>query len=373
MEHVQKVPFLDLKSQIDPIRNEILAAISQAIDNSDYVMGPSLDAFESAFADYCDCHHAMGVSSGTDALFLILRALGVGPGDEVITVPNTFIATVEAIAHTGAKPILVDVDDDSYCIDPEAVEDAITPRTRVIIPVHLFGLPCDMDPLMQLAEKHALYVVEDACQSHGATYKGKKTGSLGHAAAFSFYPSKNLGALGDGGAVTTDDPEIARKVKALRHHAQYDRNVHPEVGYNCRLDSIQAAVLNVKLPKLDGWNTRRRQIASFYETGLAREEYRFQKGVLESAHVYHIFALRHPRRKLVHDQLDRAMIGRGRHIAPPIHLQPGYEDLGYRKGAFPVSEKLCEELISLPVFPGLSESQLNYVVEVLNRVVIPVS
>ncbi len=368
MDRIHSVPFLDLNSQIEPIRSEIHRAVQSTIDASDFVLGPQLEAFESAFADYCTVQHAVGVGSGSDALYLILRAIGVGSGDEVITTPNVFVAAVEAIARTGARPVLVDVLEHTYCIDPDAVEGAITPRTRAVIPVHLFGLPADMDPLMELAAKHGFYVIEDACQAHGASYKGKKVGSLAHAAAFSFYPTKNLGGFGDGGAITTDDPVIHRRVRMLRHHAQSERNIHTEIGYNSRLDSIQAAVLRVKLPHVDAWNAKRRQLALRYREALSETDYSFQEVPDNTETVYHVFAARHPRRDLVHERLEQSKVGYGRHIAGPIHRQPGYRFLEYDKGAFPVSEKLCDDTVSLPICPSLTEAQIDYVCESLAKV-----
>jgi len=367
MDQVQKVPFLDLYSQIEPIRKEIVEAIENAIASSDFVLGPRLEAFEASFAEYCGSRHTVGVSSGTDALFLILKALGIGPGDEVITVPNVFIADVEAIAYTGATPVLVDVCEDTFCMDPDAVEAAVTDRTRAIIPVHLFGQPCDMVGLTAVARRHNLYVIEDACQAHGATLGGARVGSLGHAAAFSFYPTKNLGGMGDGGAVTTSDDALASRIRTLRHHAQAEKNSHAEIGYNCRLDSIQAAVLSVKLAYLDGWNARRSEFAERYRSKLAGRDFSFQAVVKGSEPVYHIFAARHPRRQVVQEQLRQAGIGFGNHIATPIHLQPGYRFLGYEEGAFPVSEKLSRELVSLPICPSLRPEQIDRVIEVLQK------
>lgn len=368
----QRVPFLDLASQFSSIRNEIFDAIRETIDATDFVLGPRLQSFETAFAEYCDCKHAVGVNSGTEAIYLTLKALGIGDQDEVITPPNVFIAAAEAIVRTGAKLVLVDVSEDTFCIDPHAIARAVTKRTKAIIPVHLFGQVCDMDAILEIARTHDLHVIEDACQAHGATYKSKKVGSLGSAAAFSFYPTKNLAAFGDGGAVTTNDPKIAERIRMLRHHAQSEKNTHVDVGYNSRLDSIQAAVLSVKLPYLDEENNRRRELAARVRSGVAAVEYSFQKILSETTPAYHILAVRHPRRRLVHEQLDRAGIGWGKHIADPIHYQPGYRFLGHSKGSFPVSERLCEELISLPVYPTLTAEQADYVAETLDKVVVPV-
>jgi dTDP-4-amino-4,6-dideoxygalactose transaminase len=368
----QRVPFMDLANQLRDLQGEVGAAIRRTIDSTDFILGDELNEFEAEFANYCDCKYTIGVSSGTAALHLALLALGVGPGDEVITVPNTFIATVEAILYTGATPVFADADEKTFCIDPNAITSAITPRTKAIIPVHLYGQPCDMESIMALAHKHGIDVIEDACQAHGATFMGRRAGSFGKAAAFSFYPTKNLGAMGDGGAVTTNDDELAKKIKALRHHAQYEPNVFGEVGYNCRLDSIQAAVLRVKLKYLDSWNERRRTLAQQYQKGVRGAEYSFQQAVAGSESSYHIMAIRHPRREQVQDQLNDAGIGWGRHIVPPIHHQPGYRHLIRNGESFPVSEALSRELISLPIFPELTDEQVEYVVDVLGKIEVSV-
>jgi dTDP-4-amino-4,6-dideoxygalactose transaminase len=369
---MQKVPFLDLTSQNEPIREELLDAIRGAVDDTDFVLGRRLESFESAFARYCDCGHAVGVNSGTDALFLALKALDVGPGDEVITPPNVFIAAVEVIARTGAKPVLVDVREDTFCIDPGAVAAAMTDRTRAIIPVHLFGQPCDMDAILEIAAQHGVAVIEDACQAHGAMYKGRRVGSLGTMAAFSFYPTKNLSAFGDGGAVTTNDEALADKIRRLRHHAQGQKNTHDAVGYNSRLDSLQAVVLEVKLAHLDTWNTARRQLADRIRSKVTNSGFAFQTVPPDSVPVYHILAARHARRERVHDALDQAGIGWGKHIAMPIHYQPGYQFLGYRRGTFPVTERLCDELVSLPIYPTLTNEQADYIAETLDRIEVSV-
>jgi dTDP-4-amino-4,6-dideoxygalactose transaminase len=372
MGHLQTVPFFDLKAQTEQIRREVIEAIEGTIDSSMFVLGPSLEQFENSFSKYCGCSHAIGVSSGTAALHVALVALGVGPGDEVITAPNTFVATIEAILHAGARPILADVREDTFCIDPKSVESAITAKTKAIIPIHLFGQPSDMDALCSLAEQHSLFILEDACQAHGAVYKGKRAGSLGHAAAFSFYPSKNLGAFGDGGAVTTNDADIAGRITALRHHAQFEKNQHSTIGYNYRLDCIQAAVLNVKLRYLDKWNDRRREIAQRYISGLAGMDYKLQAVIPDVVSSYHIMAAGHPNSELVQDTLDENNIGWGKHFAVPVHLQPGYRFLGYDEGSFPVSERLAEQLISLPLYPEMTDAQVDYVVDILTKVNVPI-
>lgn len=372
MGQLQRVPFLDLRLQQRELRDEIDDAIRRSLDSADFILGSPLREFEPKFARYCDCEHSVGVSSGTAALHLALKALNVGPGDEVITVPNTFIATVEAIMYTGATPVLVDVDPETFCIDPHRFEAAITPRTKAVIPVHLYGQPCDMESVMAIADSRGIDVVEDACQAHGATLNGRRTGSFGRAAAFSFYPTKNLGGIGDGGALTTNDAELASRVRALRHHAQAEPNVFPEVGFNYRLDSVQAAVLDVKLARLDAWNERRREIANRVQSALRRHDYRFQGRVEGSVPVFHILAARHPKRSVVHEALSAAGIGYGSHIVPPIHLQPGYTHLVAEGQSLPVSEALSRELVSLPVFPELTDEQVDYMVEVLGKVEVSV-
>jgi dTDP-4-amino-4,6-dideoxygalactose transaminase len=367
-----RVPFVDLKSQLQGLRNEIDAAIQRSLDSTDFILGQQMGEFESDFARYCDCENAIGVSSGTAALHLALTALGVGRGDEVITVPNTFVATVEAILYTGATPVFVDVDDRTFCIDPVAIERAVTPRTKVILPVHLYGQPCDMESILAIAGKHGLDVVEDACQAHGATFMGRKVGSFGKAAAFSFYPTKNLGAVGDAGAVTTNDGNLAREMRALRHHGQFEANVFSATGFNYRLDTIQAAVLGVKLRHLDRWNERKREIAGLYRKRLVGSGFGFQHRVSGSVPAYHIMAVRHPAQKKVQTILDNGGVGWGRHIMPPIHEHPGFGHLVRNGESFPVSEKLSRELVSLPIYPELTAEQLEHVIDVLGRVEVSV-
>jgi dTDP-4-amino-4,6-dideoxygalactose transaminase len=372
MGHKPAVPFLDLSLQHRALRAEIETVVQRTLDRGDFILGSALDDFEREFARYCDCEHAIGVSSGTAALHLALVALGVGPGDEVVTVPNSFIATVECILYTGATAVLVDVDPETFCLDPTQLERAITPRTKAIIPVHLYGQPCDMESIMSIASRFGVAVVEDACQAHGATFVGRKTGSFGHAAAFSFYPTKNLGTIGDGGALTTNDADIAEKVRALRHHGQFEPNVFPCLGYNYRLDTMKAAVLGVKLKRLDRWNQRRREIAERYHTRLCGTEFAFQRRVPGSEPVFHILAARHPRQRAVQEALTNAGIGWGRHIVAPAHRQPGYRHVVRRGETFPVAEALSAELISLPVFPELTDEQVDHVIDILSRVEVSV-
>ena len=364
----KKIPLFDLQGSTQKIRNEIDGAVSRVLDSTAFILGPELEAFESEFAKYCEASHCAGIHSGTAALHLALACYGIGSGHEVITVPNTFIATVEAIAMAGAKPVLVDVREDTALIDVEKVPAAITPRTKAIIPVHLFGQPCDMDPLMNLAKQHGCVVIEDACQAHGSAYKGRKAGSLGSAAAFSFYPSKNLGAFGEGGAITTNDATVLEKAKALRHHAQFTRNVHQELGYNYRLDSLQAAILRVKLKYLDEWNEKRRMVAKRYLENLKGTRYWLPREEAGNRHVYHLFPIGCPNKKAVTKALTDAAIGWGEHYPIPVHLQPAFSYLGKAEGSFPVAEKLMRELVSLPMFPELDAQDVDRVCEVLREV-----
>ncbi len=364
----EKIPFIELQSGTRKIRNEIDEAVARVLDSTAFILGPELEAFESEFAKYCEASHCAGIHTGTAALHLALVCYGIGPGDEVITVPNTFVATVEAIAMTGAKPVLVDVREDTALIDVEKVRASFTPRTKAIIPVHLFGQPCDMDPLMDQAKKHNCVVIEDACQAHGSTYKGRKAGSLGSAAAFSFYPSKNLGAFGEGGAITTNDSMVLDKARALRHHAQFKRNVHQELGYNYRLDSLQAAILRVKLKHLDEWNEKRRALARRYLENLRGTRYWLPEEAAGNRHVYHLFPIGCPDKKAVTKALTDANIGWGEHYPIPVHLQPAFSYIGNAEGSFPVAEKLMRDLVSLPMFPELEARNVDRVCEVLREV-----
>ncbi|HSG28775.1 MAG TPA: DegT/DnrJ/EryC1/StrS family aminotransferase, partial [Candidatus Krumholzibacterium sp.] len=350
------------------IRAEVDAAIAEVIDNTAFVLGPALERFEKNFAGYCGTGHCVGASSGTSALVLAMLGFKIGPGDEVITVANTFIATVEAIGMIGARPVIVDVLADTALMDPAKLEAAITEKTKAIIPVHLFGQTCDMDPIMEIAEKHGIKVIEDSCQAHGATYKGRRAGSLGHAAAFSFYPSKNLGSFGEGGAVTTDDEECVRRMKGLRHHGQIVKNEHTELGYNYRLHSIQAAVLDVKLRYLDGWNEKRRMLAKRYHEGLKDTGYWTAAEHRDCVPVYHLFALGCKDKQAVGKALADAEIGWGQHYPVPIHLQPAFRHLGYSEGDFPVSEHLMGTSITIPMFPELEPDNVDRVCEVLRNI-----
>jgi dTDP-4-amino-4,6-dideoxygalactose transaminase len=365
-----KVPFLDLKSHHAPMLDEINGAIREVIDSGAFAGGPFVTRFEEDFAAYCDCRHAIGVGSGTEALWLTLLALGVGPGDDVITVPSTFMATAEAITYCGARPVFVDVDERTYTMDPAALKDALTARTKAIIPVHLFGQPADMDPILEFARRHGLFVVEDACQAHGAEYKGRRAGTLGDAGCFSFYPGKNLGAFGEAGAVVTNNVEVDEKIRILRDHGQIRKYHHTMVGWNCRMDGIQAAVLRVKLRSLERGNQLRRSHAAHYDRALADIE-----GIATpiqadyARHVYHVYAVRVQERNEIMSLLAEKGVGCGVHYPVPVHLQEAYRDLGYRPGAFPRAEQSSNEFLSLPMFPELTSVQLEVVVQAVKEAV----
>jgi dTDP-4-amino-4,6-dideoxygalactose transaminase len=357
-----KVPFLDLKAQYQSISGEIEAALRQVLENAAFSGGPFVARFEDEFARFCRSQYAVGVGSGTEALWLSLLALDIGEGDEVITVPNTFIATAEAISLTGATPVFVDVDEQSYTMDAALLEKAITPRTKAVIPVHLFGQPADMDQIVAIARKHGLYVIEDACQAHGAEYKRRRTGTLGDAACFSFYPGKNLGAYGEAGCVVTNNRGLAEKVTMLRDHGQSAKYCHAMIGVNSRMDGLQGAVLSVKLKYLDAWNLARIRNAELYCQLLAdlgdivlpvKREH--------SCHVYHIFAVRVPNPREFIAALAEQGISCGIHYPVPIHLQSAYGFMGLGRGSFPVAEKCAGEMVSLPMYPELKEEQINYV------------
>lgn len=359
-----RVPFLDLEAHHAPLRAEFDQAIGEVIDSGAFAGGPVVAQFENEFAAFCGSRHAIGVGNGTDALWLALLACGIGPGDEVITVPNTFMATAEAITYTGAKPVFVDVDERSYTINPELLEDARTPRTKAVIPVHLFGQVADMDQILSFGRKHGLYVIEDAAQAHGAEYKGRRAGSMGDLGCFSFYPGKNLGAFGEAGAVVTNDDNLQEKIRILRDHGQIRKYRHAMVGWNCRMDEIQAAILRIKLRHLDQANQRRRAHARQYDRLFHDlEEVGRPFEVASGQHVYHIYPIRVPERDGVMRLLEEKDIGCGIHYPVPIHLQEAYRGLGYERGSFAISERLCSAFISLPMFPELTEAQVELVAE----------
>ncbi len=357
------IPLVDLVAQFRAIEPEVRRRLEGVFARGDYILGREVAEFERAYAAYCGTARAVGVASGLDALKLSLRAVNIGPGDEVITVANSFVATALAISAVGARPVLVDCEERTFCMDVAQIEAAITDRTRAILPVHLYGQPAEMDPILEIAGRHGLSVIEDAAQAHGARYRRRPCGSLGQIAAFSFYPGKNLGAYGDGGAVTTHDVELAERIATLRNYGSRVKYLHEELGENSRLDTVQAAVLNAKLPHLDHWNQARRLIAARYGELL--------KGVGDLVlpevrpdveHVWHLYVVRTRRRDGLLEHLRARGIGVLIHYPVPIHLQPAYRDRGWREGQFPVAERLAREVLSLPIYPELTETQIEAVV-----------
>lgn len=367
-----KVPFLDLKIQYESIRAEIASALQQVIAASAFAGGPFVEQFEKEFAAFCHCQYAIGVSNGTAALGMALRGLGVGPDDEVITVPDTFIATAEAISFCGAKPVFVDVDAKTYNLNPALLEAAITRRTKAIIPVHLFGQMADMDSIMAIARAHKLIVIEDASQAHGAQYKGKPAGSIGDAGCFSFYPGKNLGAYGEAGAIVTNNAELAANLRKFRDHGQKKKYYHDMIGWNDRMDGIQGAVLSAKLKYLEAWNEARRCHARLYNELLGGLD-----GIIVphepdyARHIYHIYAIRARHREILMSALAEQDIHCGIHYPVPVHLQEAYHFLGLKKGSFPVAEMCAEELVSLPMYPELTPEQIEYVGRQIERLATP--
>jgi dTDP-4-amino-4,6-dideoxygalactose transaminase len=355
------IPVLDLKTQYLSIKTEIDAAIQEVLDSSRFVLGPAVSDLEARVAEYCECPHAVGVASGTDALRLSLAALDVGPGDEVITTPFTFIATANTISHCGATPVFVDIDPRTFNLDAAAVKSAITPRTKAIVPVHLYGHPADMDAIMGLALEHDLRVIEDAAQAIGARFKGKRVGSFADMGCLSFYPTKNLGGYGDGGMVVTNDAELARKVNVLRRQGSATKYVADLLGFNSRLDSLQAAILGVKLDHLDEWNKARRGIAAWYGELLDGLPVRTPYVSPDVEHVYHQYTIRTERRDALREHLSGQGIGSMLYYPVPIHLQPLYSSLGYEPGSLPESERAAAEVLSLPIYPELGEDQVEQV------------
>lgn len=358
------VPFVDLKAQAESLGATYASLLESVVGRAAYTMGPELAQFEHEFAEYCSCEFALGVSSGTDALKLALLATGVGPGDEVIVPVNTFIATAEAASHIGARPVFVDCLPDTANIDPGLIAPVLTERTKAIMPVHLYGQPADMDAIDRVARHAGVPVIEDACQAHGAEHGGRRAGSLGLAAAFSFYPGKNLGALGDGGAVVTNDPSIAEKVRLLRNHGQADKYTHRVVGYCDRLHNLQAAFLSAKLAHLDRWNELRRAAAARYDALLAGVPGVDRLSTLEGVvHSHHLYVVKLDERDRVRDELGKDGIETGIHYPVPLHLTPAYASLGYGRGDFPVAESLATRILSLPMHPDLSQAQIDFVIE----------
>lgn len=355
------IPFVDLKAQYKSIQHEIEPAIRGVLESGQFILGSEVAAFEREFAAYCQAAHGIGVNTGTSALHLSLLAAGVGPGDEVITVPFSFVATVAAIVYTGARPVLVDIDPETFTMDPRAIEAAITPRTKAILPVHLYGQPADMGAILAIARAHGLSVIEDACQAHGAEYQGRRVGSLGDFGCFSFYPGKNLGAYGEGGMVTTNDPEHARTLRMLRDWGAERKYEHVLKGYNYRLEGLQGAVLRVKLRHLESWTEARRAVAARYDQLLGGSGVPTPHAAPYARHVYHVYAVRSHERARWQEALNAQGVQTGIHYPIPIHLLPAYADLGYRAGQFPHSEQAAREVLSLPMFPELTREQCETV------------
>ncbi len=364
------IPFVDLQSQYQTLKSEVDPAVLAVMQRGDFILGGAVTEFEREFAAYCGAAHCVGVDSGYSALELIIRAYDIGLGDEVITAANTFIATTLAISNAGATPVLVDCDPQTYNIDATLIEAAITARTKAIMPVHLYGQTADMDAIRAIARKHGLLVFEDAAQASGARYKGRMAGSLGDAAAFSFYPGKNLGAYGDGGAVTTNDPAIAEKIRLLRNIGQKVKYYHEVKGFNNRLDTIQAAVLRVKLPHLNDWNAGRRRAAATYAELLSDLPLVTPATAGYAEHIFHLYVIRLADRDALMEELKGKGIASGLHYPIPIHLQPAYAELGYRRGDFPVTEAYAEEILSLPIFPELDDDKVAYVAEAVRAFVL---
>jgi dTDP-4-amino-4,6-dideoxygalactose transaminase len=360
------VPFVDLKAQYQTIRDQIRAEVDTVFESTQFILGEAVEKFERAFENYLGVKHAIGVGSGLDALRMALEAAGVGAGDEVIIPANTFIATALAVSATGAKPVLVDCREDTYQIDAALIEPAITPRTKVIMPVHLYGQSADMVAIMEVARDHHLAVIEDAAQAHGTRFLGQSCGTFGLAGCFSFYPGKNLGAYGDGGAVVTNNDEFAKKVSSLRNYGQKQKYVHVEKGTNSRLDTVQAAILNVKLRHLDDWNAARRAHAATYSDNLANNDLIVPALDLRSTHIFHLYVARTPYRDELQKHLASLGIQTGIHYPIPIHLQEAYRDLGLSRGAFSVTEALADEIVSLPLYPELTKQQIEFVLEAVS-------
>jgi dTDP-4-amino-4,6-dideoxygalactose transaminase len=362
-----EVPFVDLRSEHRILRDELNEAIQQVMDRSDFALGKDVSLFEEEFARFCGTEYAVGVDSGLAALELGLRAYGIGPGDEVIVPAHTFVATAAAATFAGARPVFVDVEKSTYNMDIGQIEAAINTRTRAIIPVHLYGLPAEMEPILDLAEKHGLVVIEDACQAHGARYQGRRAGSMGHAAAFSFYPTKNLGGCGDAGMLVTDDASVVEQVRAMRNCGQREKYYHELPPFNHRMDTLQAAILRVKLRYLDGWIEARRRNAALYDELLAGSGVVTPVETPHATHVYHLYVIRTPERDELQAHLREQGIGVAIHYPVPVHLQPYYAGNGFRRGQFPVTEQVCDQILSLPMFPGMTIEQVQHVAAEVTR------
>ena len=361
------IPFVDLKAQYRSIKAEIDAAVAGVLESCQFSLGSEVAAFEQEFAAYCGAQHAVAVNSGTSALHAALLAAGVGPGDEVITVPFTFVATTAAIGYAGARATYVDIDPRAYTMDPRALEEAVTPRTKAILPVHLYGQPADMDPILAIARRHRLVVIEDACQAHGAAYKGKPVGGLGDIGCFSFYPGKNLGAYGEGGIAVTNNPDYARTMRMLRDWGQEKKYHHVLKGFNYRMEGFQGAILRVKLRHLEAWTEARRAHAARYDELLAGSAVETPVAMPYARHVYHIYAVRSSRRDALQQALNAQGIQTGIHYPIPVHLQPAYADAAFQRGDFPHAERAATEVLSLPMFAELTDAQIEEVGVAVHR------
>lgn len=361
------IPYLDLVAQMRPLRKEIDAAIARTLDNCSFCLGPDVAAFEKDFARFCGADHCVAFNSGTSALHVAMLLLNVGRDDEVITTPSSFVATSWAISYVGAKPVYVDVDDATFNLDPKLVERAITPRTKAVLPVHLYGQSADLDPLLEICRRHKLALVEDAAQAHGATYKGKIIGTFGVVSCFSFYPGKNLGAYGEGGALVTNNAELAKRARALREHGSSQRYYHDEIGFNYRMEGIQGAVLGIKLKHLDSWTQGRRRVAHQYAELLADTPLQLPKEAEYGQSAWHLYVVRHPQRDALKKHLEGNHVGCALHYPLPLHLQKAYAHLGYKEGDFPVAEKAARQCLSLPIYPELSEAQIQRVSQVIHE------
>lgn len=364
---MNKIPFVDLKGGFEPIKNEVMKTIESVLSEMNLYIGPNVQALEEEFADYCETKYAIGVGSGTEALHLALLSADIGRGDEVIVSPNTFFATVEAIAHTGAMPVFIDIDPATYTIDTSLIEKKIGLRTKAIIPIHMYGQSVDMEPILKLSEKYGIKIIEDACQAHGAEYKNKKCGGIGDAGCFSFYFTKNLGGYGEGGMVITNNPVIAEKVRLLRNHGHKSKYEHSVIGYNNRLDEIQAAILRIKLKHLNSYNEKRRDIAKKYNTLLKNIPLTLPKEIDGRKHVYHLYVVRAEERDSLREYLNDRGIGTGIHYKIPIHLQEACNRYNYKPGDFPEVERASKEILSLPMYPELRDEDINYITDAIRK------
>jgi len=363
----EPVPYLDLRAQMAPLRKEIDAAIARTLDNCSFCLGPDVVQFEKDFARFCEAEHCVAFNSGTSALHVALLLLNVGPGDEVISTPSTFVATSWAISYVGARPVYVDTDDATFCLRPDLIEKAITKKTKAVLPVHLYGHPVDLDPILAICRKHNLPLVEDAAQAHGAKYKGKVVGTFGVMSGFSFYPGKNLGAYGEGGALVTNDTALAARARSLREHGSTQRYYHDEVGFNYRMEGIQGAVLGVKLKHLEAWTRERRRVAHRYHELLKGTPLQLPYEAPYAESAYHLYVVRHPDRDNLKKHLEANKVGCALHYPLPLHLQKCYAHLGYKAGDFPASEKAARECLSLPIYPEMTDAQVVRTAEVVKQ------